>query len=76
MTSPYKIRKYLPAGLIESEVRNGYRYSSARELEHIKRKGLPFKPASADLDPEESRDDIPERYRESRRWDAANPVEF
>jgi hypothetical protein len=70
-TSPYKIRELFRAGLIPSELRNGYRYISARELDRLKREGLPPMPASADLDSEEGRDgslesDSPPRPTRSR----------
>lgn len=55
-TSPYKVRELVRANLIKSELRNGYRYICASELDRIKREGLPPMPASADLDPEETQD--------------------
>ncbi|HUD76133.1 MAG TPA: hypothetical protein VMQ76_13755 [Terracidiphilus sp.] len=57
MTSPYKIRALVRAGLIESELRNGYRYISERELDRVKRQGLPPMPASAHVDHGDGPDD-------------------
>jgi len=48
--SQYRIRELARAGLIESELRRNYRYIPGREVERLKREGLPPMPASADID--------------------------
>lgn len=49
-TSSHKIRALARAGLIESELRNGYRYVPERELERLRDEGLPPMPASIDVE--------------------------
>jgi hypothetical protein len=48
--SQYRIRELARAGLIESELRRNYRYIPGREVERLKREGLPPMPGSADID--------------------------
>jgi hypothetical protein len=50
-TSQHRIRELARAGVIESQLRNGYRYVPAREVERLTKEGLPPLPANADLDP-------------------------
>src|SRR5580658_2105460 len=45
-TSPHKIRELARAGLIESLMRNGYRYIPAREIDRLRTEGVPPTPAS------------------------------
>lgn len=49
-TSSHRIRELARVGLIESQMRNGYRYIPAAEVERLQEGGLPPMPASADLD--------------------------
>lgn len=49
-TSPHKVRELARAGLIESQVRNGYRYISGGEVERLRNEGLPAMPANAVVD--------------------------
>jgi hypothetical protein len=58
-TSPYRIRELARAGLIESQVRNSYRYIPGREVERLKEEGLPPLPASADIDEAQGPDEQP-----------------
>src|ERR1039458_5832239 len=55
-TSPHKIRELARAGLIESEVRNGYRYVSGREVERLQNDGLPAMPANTAVDEPDEND--------------------
>ena len=49
-TSSHKIRELARAELIESQVRNGYRYFPGREVERLRNEGLPARPASSAVD--------------------------
>ena len=53
-TSPHRIRELARAGLIESQVRNGYRYFPGREVDRLLQEGLPPMPANTDLDAEDA----------------------
>jgi hypothetical protein len=55
-TSPHRIRELARAGLIESQLRNGYRYIPAHEVERLQKEGVPPMPASADLESEDTQD--------------------
>jgi len=48
-TSPHKLSGLARAGLIESQVKNGYRYFSGSEIERLKVEGLPAMPANTEL---------------------------
>jgi hypothetical protein len=48
-TSPHKLRGLARAGLIVSQVKNGYRYFSGREIGRLKLEGLPAMPANTEL---------------------------
>jgi hypothetical protein len=48
--SQYRIRELARLGLIESELRRGYRYIPGQEVERLKREGLPPMPACPDID--------------------------
>lgn len=49
-TSPHRIRELARASVIDSQVRNGYRYIPGSEVERLKKEGLPPMPASTDID--------------------------
>lgn len=51
-TSAHKVRELARAGLIESQLRNGYRYIPGGEVERLKKEGLP--PMPANLEPDSS----------------------
>ena len=65
-TSPHTIRELARAGLIESQVRKGYRYISAREVERLTAEGLPPMPASSDVIDDNSGPDEIESARPAR----------
>jgi hypothetical protein len=48
-SSPHKIRELARVGLIESQLRNGYRYIPEHALARLRDEGLPPMPASMDL---------------------------
>jgi DNA-binding transcriptional MerR regulator len=63
-TSQHTIRELAKAGLIETQMRNGYRYIPAREIERLLSEGLPPTPANADLEgTDDQQSDSPPRTR-------------
>ena len=56
-SSPHKIRELARVGLIESQLRNGYRYISEGELQRLRDEGLPPMPASMDLEESAAHED-------------------
>ncbi|HMD70619.1 MAG TPA: hypothetical protein VKF41_04715, partial [Bryobacteraceae bacterium] len=70
-TSSHKIRALARAGLIESELRNGYRYVPERELDRLRDEGLPPMPASIDL---EERDGEEQQAGATERPDIRSPA--
>jgi hypothetical protein len=65
-TSPHKIRELARADLIESQVRNGYRYFPGREVERLRNEGLPAMPANAAVDDDSEESDNPDEGRQVR----------
>lgn len=59
-TSQHTIRELAKAGLIESQMRNGYRYIPAREIERLLSEGLPPTPANADLESTDEGSEAPD----------------
>jgi hypothetical protein len=55
-TSQHRIRELARAGVIGSEVRNGYRYIPATEVERLRKEGIP--PMPANMEPEPANDAV------------------